>query len=241
MAQPKGSLIRAVWVAGLFGLGTALLSLMVLVLAALGLMGPAAGHRAARLWARILLWGGGVSAEVEGLDNLPEEGGFILAANHRSAADIPVLLAALPLDFRWLAKDSLFRLPLMGQAMRACGYLPVNREDSAKALGLLKAAARQIRAGVKVVVFPEGTRNRSGRGLLPFKQGGFLLARLSGRPVVPAAILGTAAILAPKSHRPRPGRALIRLGRPLDPADGRSLPSRTETALKELLAEENDS
>ena len=216
MSKDKGNLVRALWAASLVGLSTLLLSLVVMILSPPGLLPASGAHRIARLWAKIVLWSSGGRLRVEGLENLPAEGGYILAANHQSAFDIPVLLASLPVDFRWLAKQSLFKIPLMGWAMKRCGYIPVAREDSSKALGLLKKAANRIKDGVPVIVFPEGTRNNGPDRLLPFKKGGFLLARLAKRPIVPLAISGTREVLPRHSLRPRKGRIVVRVGRPID-------------------------
>ncbi len=219
LAMPrKGSLLRAWWAAAVIGAATLPLSLTVMLLAPVGLMSASGAHQIARLWAKIVLWAVGVRLEaVEGLTNLPPEGGYVLAPNHLSWFDIPVIMAGLPIDLRWLAKESLFKIPFMGWAMKGCGYIPVDREDSSKALGLLKKAAKRIRSGAEVIIFPEGTRNPTPSKMLPFKRGAFLLARLACRPVVPVALMGTEAVLPRDSLRPLPGGVAIRIGRPIDP------------------------
>ncbi len=217
MSEHKGSLIRTFWTIPIFFPTTVVLSLVIIVLAPFGLMTPRFARGISRLWAGQVLALCGVKIEFIGVENLPPEGGCIIAANHSSAFDIPILMR-LPVHICWLAKDTLFKIPFMGQAMRAVGHIPVHRQESSKALGLLKAAARRINAGATVAIFPEGTRTRDGK-LLPFKKGGFLLARLAKRPLVPVAIIGSMDRLPSKSLRPAPGRVTVRIGRPIDPAE----------------------
>jgi len=208
------------WGAAVFVSLTLTLSLLVLALTPLGLMSAPGTGKVARFWARAILWSIGVKVAVEGLQNLPSQDGFILLSNHQAVFDILAIMGGLPLDIRWLAKVSLFKIPLMGRAMKRCGYIPVDRADSSKALGLLKGAARQVKAGAKVVVFPEGTRNRRpAQGLLPFKKGGFVLACLAGRPIVPMGLIGTDQVMTKDGFRIFPGRQVrIKIGPPLDPA-----------------------
>jgi 1-acyl-sn-glycerol-3-phosphate acyltransferase len=96
----------------------------------------------------------------------------------------------LPVQFRWLAKAELFKIPIFGRAMRGVGYISIDRSNRKSAFESLKQAALTIRNGTSVLIFPEGTRSRDGR-ILPFKKGGFVLAVDAGVPVVPIIIKGT--------------------------------------------------
>ena len=195
-------------------------SLVVLVLVPLRLMGGGGAHRMAVIWARSICSAAGIRIETEGLENLPSEPGFIIASNHQGVFDIVVSFIALPVEYRWLAKRSLFKIPIMGRAMRLAGHLPVDREDSASIPGLLKGAARAIRSGTNVIIFPEGTRNKTPeKGLLEFKMGGFILARLARRPMIPLALSGTGRTIQTRPFRVCPGTVLVRLGRPIRPED----------------------
>jgi 1-acyl-sn-glycerol-3-phosphate acyltransferase len=100
----------------------------------------------------------------------------------------------LPGQFRWLAKEELFHIPLLGMAMRRTGYIPVNRSDRRKAIQGMAKAVRRITEGTSVIIFPEGTRSPDGT-LLPFKKGGFIMALQSQVPVVPVAIRGSRDIM----------------------------------------------
>ena len=146
----------------------------------------------ARLWARWMLALNRVNVTVSGSELLPD-GPVIFMSNHQSNFDILSLLAAMPRHFYWIAKKELFKIPLFGHTMRRGGYIPLDRGDGRKALQSLDEAATTISQGKSVVLFPEGTRTTDGN-LLPFKRGGFVLARKADVPVVPITINGSARI-----------------------------------------------
>ncbi|MGD0584683.1 MAG: lysophospholipid acyltransferase family protein [Oryzomonas sp.] len=146
----------------------------------------------ARLWARLGLGMAGVRVTVCGEEHLPA-GPVIFMSNHQSNFDILALVAAMPRRIYWIAKKELFHIPVFGPSMRRGGYIPLDRSDGRKALKSMDNAAAIIREGKSVVMFPEGTRSLS-RELLPFKRGGFILARKSGVPVVPVTINGSGRI-----------------------------------------------
>ena len=146
----------------------------------------------ARLWARLALLLAGVRVTVSGNEHLPA-GPVIFMSNHQSNFDILALLAAMPRRIYWIAKKELFHIPVFGASMRRGGYIPLDRSDGRKALKSMDNAASIIREGKSVVMFPEGTRSLS-RELLPFKRGGFILARKAGVPVVPVTINGSGRI-----------------------------------------------
>ena len=200
-------------------------------------------HWFARWWARTLLWVGRISVRLDGLDNIPAGKPCVLVANHASAADIPILFGSLPIQFRIIAKDTLFHIPVLGWCMRLAGYISVNRSNPKKAIRSLKKAARQIREGYPAVVFPEGTRTRTGE-LQPFKTGAFLLAIESGVPVVPVGISGSYDILVRGSMRIRPdAQVVLRIGPPIETAgfttrDRRSLSEQARKAVEDCLRQD---
>ncbi|MEI7815730.1 MAG: lysophospholipid acyltransferase family protein [Desulfuromonadales bacterium] len=146
----------------------------------------------ARLWARMMLALNLVKVVVRGEEHLPN-GPVIFMSNHQSNFDILSLLAAMPRQFHWIAKKELFEIPVFGPSMRRGGYIPLDRGDGRKALQSLDEAAATIHKGKSVVLFPEGTRTTDGN-LLPFKRGGFILARKADVPVIPVTINGSGAI-----------------------------------------------
>jgi len=182
--------------------------------------------RLGRAWAWVMLFACGVRLRVEGAERIDPRGRYVFISNHQSALDIPVLMAGLPNHFGFMAKQQLFDIPFFGAVLRRTGCVPVTREEEAKALRAVREAAKQLEGGESVVVFPEGTRSQTGE-MLPFKGGGFLLAREAGRPIIPVAIDGTQRILHPRRLLlGRSGVVRVTLGDPV-PAAGRR---RTELA-----------
>lgn len=172
-------------------------------------------HKIAGIWARMILLASGVRVTVRGRRNFDPERPSIYMSNHQSLFDIPVLLGHLPIQFRWLAKAELFRIPIFGQAMHRVGYISIDRSDRKSAFASLARAADMIRNGVSVLIFPEGTRSRSNT-VRPFKKGGFVLAVDSGVPLTPVITLGTHEIMPKGTLRITPGDVTIEVRPPID-------------------------
>jgi 1-acyl-sn-glycerol-3-phosphate acyltransferase len=151
--------------------------------------------------------------------------------NHQSNADIPVLLGRLPVQFRWLAKAELFKIPIFGRAMRKVGYISIDRSDRKSAFESLAQAALTIRNGTSVLIFPEGTRSPDGR-ILPFKKGGFVLSVDAGVPIVPVIIRGTRDIVPKKHFIIRPARVTMEI---LDPVETSDYTRKTKDQLLEKI------
>jgi 1-acyl-sn-glycerol-3-phosphate acyltransferase len=170
--------------------------------------------RFARGWARSLLRVAGVSVVLRHPERLTGACSFVVAANHESFCDIVVLLACLPFQVRFLAKRSIFRVPVLGWSIAAAGFVPVDRGDPSRGAATLDAALKRLRGGRSVVVFPEETRTRTGE-LLPFKKGAALLALRSGLPLLPVGLAGTRRILPHGSLVMSPGTAIVCVGEPI--------------------------
>ncbi|HZV82928.1 MAG TPA: lysophospholipid acyltransferase family protein [Geobacteraceae bacterium] len=172
-------------------------------------------HRFALLWSRVGLLCAGVQLEVEGAELIPHDRPLIFMGNHQSNFDIMTLFLAVPVRFNWLAKEELFRVPVFGHSMKRAGYIPINRGDGRDALKSLDRAAKLIRAGTSVAVFPEGTRSTDGK-LLPFKKGGFILAAKAGVTIIPFTIIGSREINPPDNFLSlHPGKIRVRFSHPL--------------------------
>jgi 1-acyl-sn-glycerol-3-phosphate acyltransferase len=185
-----------------------------------------AQHAIARVWARILLAVSGVRTRVEGLEKLTPGASYVPVANHASYMDIPAVVALIPLQIRFFAKQGLFRIPLLGGHLRRTGHLPVVRENPRGSLKSLTEAARLVRErGVSVLLFPEG--GRSPVHLRDFKEGAAYLAIKAGVPAVPIGIIGTREVLPMESFHVRPHPVTIRIGDPI-PTSRLRLDARTE-------------
>ncbi len=143
----------------------------------------------------------------------PPGGPFVVVANHQSMLDI-LLLSRLPREMKWVAKEELFGIPLVGWMLRMSGDIRIRRGDAesgGEALGVAKA---YLARGMNVMMFPEGTRSATGK-LLPFKKGAFRLAIEAGVPVLPVAVNGTAQGMPKGGPWVRPCRAVARLLEPV--------------------------
>jgi len=171
-------------------------------------------HRVGRAWGRSILMGSGVRVSVTGIERIDTGRPYIFMSNHQSNFDIPVLLGHLPVQFRWLAKAELFRIPVFGRAMRGAGYISIDRADRAAAFDSLRQAAEKIRQGVSILIFPEGTRSLDGF-LRTFKKGGFVLAIQAGVPIVPVVVRGTFDIMPKHRLLIRPRDVTVDVGAPI--------------------------
>jgi 1-acyl-sn-glycerol-3-phosphate acyltransferase len=156
---------------------------------------------------------------IEGSHNVDPKQRYVVVSNHLSMFDIPMLFYALPLHGRFLSKKEVFKIPLVGRAMRTIGIIEIDRssgQSSRQAIneGVKIAAER----GYSLIVFPEGTRSRDGN-LLPFKKGAFRIAIDSGLPILPVVIEGTDRVSKPGSKLFHPGEASVTILEPIATAD----------------------
>jgi 1-acyl-sn-glycerol-3-phosphate acyltransferase len=174
-------------------------------------------HAFARLWSRLILATSGIQTRVEGIENVTPQATAIYCVNHQSAMDIPILFVSLPVQIRFVAKQSLFRIPFMGWHLTRSGHIPVERGRPKQARKSMDLAAERIRTGSSVVLFPEGHRSRDGR-IGPFKSGSFYLAIQAGVPVVPVTLNGTRGVLKPDTYHVRAGQTEIIIHPPIPTA-----------------------
>jgi 1-acyl-sn-glycerol-3-phosphate acyltransferase len=174
-------------------------------------------HVVGRTWARCILLMSRVRVSVQGLHHLDPRATYIFMVNHQSMFDILVLQGQLFFQFRWLAKQELFQIPLFGPAMARAGYVSIDRSNRRSAHKSLLEAAEKIAQGVSVVVFPEGSRSLDGE-IMSFKPGGFHLAVRAGRPIVPVVICGTHDVMPKRSLRISPGHVTISINPPIETA-----------------------
>lgn len=171
-----------------------------------------------RTWARVLVHAAGIDLRVEGADSIDPKQRYILVANHYSYFDIPCIFAAIRQPIRFMAKISLFKIPIFGWALARAGFIPIDRKNRRTAVQSFDLAVERIRKGNTIVVFPEEGRSRE-RAMRDFQRGGFLLALKSGLPILPVAIDGTFDVFPVGAKRIKPGKVMIRVGTPI-PTEG---------------------
>jgi len=171
-------------------------------------------HGCARVWSWLILKTSGIRVRVEGLGHVDGRKTLVFVANHQSAMDIPILFVYLPAQFRFVAKRSLFRLPFLGWHLLRSGHIPVDRGKPHAALKSLDQAAKKIREGRSVVLFPEGRRSRDGQ-VGSFKGGTFYLAIRAGVPIVPLTLNGTRGVLKPDTYHVRAGQTELIIHAPI--------------------------
>src|SRR5258705_1521890 len=128
-----------------------------------------------RLWARLVLWGAGVEIRGEGMEKIDRGKRYVLIANHHSYFDIPCIFAAIPQPIRFMAKKSLFSIPLFGWALSRAGFIPIDRKNRRTAVKSFDLAAERIRKGNTIVSFPQEGRSQE-LAMPPFQRVAFPLA-----------------------------------------------------------------
>lgn len=169
-------------------------------------------------WSRALLAQVDIRLEVEGRDRMEPGEGYVVMSNHQSHYDIPVLFQALRVPMRMVAKKEIFRIPFMAGAMRAAGFVEIDRQNRSSAIQTLSAARERHHQSMSIWIAPEGTRSKTGR-LGPFKKGGFHLALRSGMRILPVTIEGTRRTLPAGGMTVHKGSLVkVVVGSPIDAA-----------------------
>jgi 1-acyl-sn-glycerol-3-phosphate acyltransferase len=201
-------------------------------------VGPRRGAIAGVIWGRLMSWITPVPVKVEGRHYVEKKQSYVIVANHQSAFDIFVLYGWMGVDFRWIMKQELRKVPIIGYSCFKLGHIFIDRSNRSSAIASIEAAKPRIREGTSVLFFPEGTR-RSG-GLGEFKKGAFRTALSMEIPVLPVSVVNTDRILPNKTLALFPGRASLVIHEPIDVAgyDSRSvdeLVARTRSAIASAL------
>jgi 1-acyl-sn-glycerol-3-phosphate acyltransferase len=186
------------------------------------------------LWYHCLLRAAGVHLTIQGkahLQGLPEQ--VLYISNHASYFDIPILGVTLPCGVRFIARDNLFRAPFLGWIMRNAGHVQVDREGGHQVLKTIKSAAKKVKAGTGIIIFPEGERSRDGK-IHEFKKGSLLIASLSKAVLVPIALSGTYHIMPRHSWLVRPTQIIVTIGAPVSAYHQTEKPKQSE---EEILGE----
>lgn len=208
--------LRTIILVPVFFVYTLVLAALVLIVGAINPASPFL-DTLVNHWASLFLRIPPVTLNVEGLEHVDPNRRYVVASNHLSQFDIPLLFHVLPLHGRFLSKKEIFRIPLVGRAMRTIGIVEIDRQAGG---GSSRAA---INAGVKIaadrgyslLIFPEGTRSRDGN-LLPFKKGAGRIAIDTQLPLLPVVIEGSDRISRPNSKIIHPGHVDVRVLAPIE-------------------------
>ena len=207
--------IRTVVLVPLFVLYSMFLAAIVIVW---GAVNPASPIHDALVdhWSRAFLRIPPVRYQVAGLEHVDPDTRYVVVSNHLSMFDIPLLFLVLPLHGRFLSKKEVFRIPLVGRAMRTIGIIEIDRQAGGSSRQAIKEGV-QIAAerGYSLLIFPEGTRSRDGE-LLPFKKGAARIAIDTQLPVLPVVIEGTDRVSRPESPVIHPGDVFVRILEPIE-------------------------
>ena len=209
-------MLRLVWLAIVALLVTLPCATATLLIAAVQSTSPLI-EPVIRFWARMIVAAAGIELRTENIDVIQPHHRYILVANHHSYLDIPCVFAAVKQPIRFMAKISLFKIPIFGWALARAGFIPIDRKNRRTAVKSFDLAAERIRKGNTIVIFPEEGRSRE-REMRPFQRGAFLLALKAGQPIVPIAIDGTYDVFPATRWSIRPGVVTVRAGTPIPTA-----------------------
>jgi 1-acyl-sn-glycerol-3-phosphate acyltransferase len=195
------------------------------------------GHGGVRLGLALA----GIKVRIAGREHIPISRAAVYCANHQSNVDPPVLFTSLHPRMHIVYKAEIDAIPLLARAFRHGGFVPIDRRNKEAAMRSLEAGARSIRDGNSFLIFPEGTRSKTGE-MLPFKKGGFLMALKAQAPIVPVAISGGTDAMRRGSKIIRPVNISIRVGTPIETAgmqmaDRDALIAQVRGRIEALLAE----
>ena len=173
-------------------------------------------YRWARCLIRLVMAVAGIRLVVEGREQIPEPP-VMFVANHQSQLEPPLVFMLIPHDVRVFPKKELFRVPILGRLMRLAKFIPVDRQNPERARRDIVKAVDHLKEGVSYLIFPEGTRTRTGK-VQRFKKGGFVLAVEAQVPVLPIAVAGAYELNPKGAWRIRPGQVTIRFLPPISTA-----------------------
>jgi 1-acyl-sn-glycerol-3-phosphate acyltransferase len=179
------------------------------------IFGQKAGQIGGRIWSRLCSLITPMTVSVTGRENIDPKQSYIIAANHQSQYDIFAIYGWLPIDFRWVMKIELRKVPIFGAYSEHAGHICIDRSNPLKAMQSINRAKEKLAAGTSIFFFPEGTRSRDGE-LLPFKMGAFRLALDMQLPILPITISGTRDILPSGTLKLFPGHVRIIVHKPID-------------------------
>jgi 1-acyl-sn-glycerol-3-phosphate acyltransferase len=211
-------LIRPLYLASLI-LNTAVLAIVIILISPFDRGGNVV-HYIGKFWSLLNIYLSGTRLSLIGKEKIQPQRRYIVMSNHQSLFDVWALIGKLPLQLRWVVKGDIRKMPLFGYALERMGHIYVDRARGKTIAQSLESAARKIREGTSVVIFPEGTRSKDGR-LQKFHRGGAVIALRSGVAVLPVTVNGGRFVLPKDTLDLLPGKIQVIVGDAIDPADFR--------------------
>ena len=195
-------------------------------------------HAFATVWCKAIMGTIASPVKVTGLDQIDTSKPHVYAVNHGSALDIPVLYANLPFQFRIVFKSELLAYPLVGGHLKRSGQVCIDQQNPMRSVADIRSAVKSLRAGMPLVIFPEGGRTPDGE-IKPFLPGAFFLAIRAQVDIVPVALVGTFELLPMNTYHIKSRPLEMRVGKPistahLKPRDMEMLSAQVKSAMEEL-------
>ncbi len=181
------------------------------------------------IWSRLNSYITPMFVQVIGKEKIEKKQSYVIVANHQSHYDIFVIYGWMPVDFRWVMKIQLLKVPFLGYSCYKIGHIFIDRSNPEKAKESINAAKDRIKGGTSIMFFPEGTRSNDGK-LREFKKGAFKFALDMDLPILPVTIVGSRNVLPARSIKLFPGRAKLIVHDPID------ITGYTEARMEELMA-----
>lgn len=181
------------------------------------------------IWSRLNSYVTPMFVQVIGKKRIAKNQSYVIVANHQSHYDIFVIYGWMPVDFRWVMKIQLLKVPFLGYSCYKIGHVFIDRSNPEKAKESINAAKDRIKGGTSIMFFPEGTRSNDGK-LREFKKGAFKFALDMNLPILPVSIVGSRNVLPARSLKLFPGRAKLIVHDPI------SIAGYTEENMEELMA-----
>ncbi len=206
-------IFKVLWVSFWLGFATVVVFIPIVVSASLSSTGNLA-FTISRVWAWLMLKVTWVSLKSRGNENIRQGQSYIIISNHQSLFDILALVVELGIQFRWIIKKELRKVPLFGFALYKSRNIFIDRSDRQKAVRSISAGIKRLSLGVSVMFFAEGTRSPDGE-IHKFKKGGFATAVESGLPILPVTVNGSRKILPKKALAFNPGGIELVIGKPV--------------------------
>ncbi|MCQ2200799.1 MAG: 1-acyl-sn-glycerol-3-phosphate acyltransferase [Bacteroidales bacterium] len=206
------AIYKYLFVVPVFAINTVLATVFVFILS---IFSPKSTRYCGVVWAKIMQWITPMPVKVVGRENIAEGQSYVIACNHQSAYDIFVIYGSLDVDFRWILKQELRKVPVLGFACERLGHIFIERSSRRAAYDSIQRAKKVLVGGTSVVIFPEGTR--SGKAEMgTFKHGAFKMAMDLQLPIVPVSIKDTYKVMGKSLATLKPGHATLTIHKPID-------------------------